>query len=63
MHCNTVRPPAAFTVLMNNNNQIIVYAVGGVVVLLLIYPIRDYVVIGLVSAGTMYLYKLTKEKR
>ena len=62
MHCNTVRPPSAFTILMNNNNQIFVYAVGGVVVLLLIYPIRDYVVIGLVSAGTVYFYKLAAGK-
>ena len=47
---------------MNHNQQIFVYAVGGVVVLLLIYPIRDYIVIGLVSAGTVYLYKLAAGK-
>ncbi len=47
---------------MKHNQQIFVYAVGGVVVLLLIYPIRDYIVIGLVSAGTVYLYKLTAGK-
>jgi len=47
---------------MNHNHQIFVYAVGGVVVLLLIYPIRDYIVIGLVSAGTVYFYKLAAGK-
>ena len=46
---------------MKATPQLILYAVGGTFVLLLVYALRDYVVIGLVSAGAIYLYKLTTE--
>ena len=46
---------------MKATPQLILYAVGGTVVLLLVYALRDYVVIGLVSAGAIYLYQLTTE--
>ncbi len=47
---------------MKATPQLILYAVGGTfVLLLLVYALRDYVVIGLVSAGAIYLYKLTTE--
>ena len=46
---------------MKATPQLILYAVGGTFVLLLVYTLRDYVVIGLVSAGAIYLYKLTTE--
>ena len=41
--------------------QLVLYAVGGVFLLLMVFTLRDYVVIGLVSAGAIYLYKLTTE--
>ena len=46
---------------MKDNSELVVYAVGGVFVVVLIYSIRDYIVIGLVSAGAIYLYKLVNE--
>jgi hypothetical protein len=46
---------------MNEKPQLILYAIGGTFVLLLAYMLRDYVVIGLVSAGAIFLYKLTTE--
>ena len=46
---------------MKATPQLILYAVGGTFVLLLVYALRDYVVIGLVSAGAIFLYKLTTE--
>lgn len=47
---------------MNDMPKLILYAVGGLFVLMLIYTIRDYIVIGLVSAGAVYVYKLTTGK-
>ena len=41
--------------------QLVLYAVGGVFLLLMVYSLREYVVIGLVSAGAVFLYKLTNE--
>ena len=46
---------------MNDNSQIILYAVAGIFVVVVIYSIRDYIVIGLVSAGAIYLYKLVND--
>jgi len=46
---------------MNEKPQLILYAIGGIFVLLVVYALRDYVVIGLVSAGAIFLYKLTTE--
>jgi len=46
---------------MKNNDEMIVYAVGGVFVIVLLYSVRDYIVLGLVSAGAIYLYKLVNE--
>ena len=46
---------------MNEKPQLILYAIGGIFVLLLVYALRDYVVIGLVSAGAIFLYKLITE--
>ncbi len=46
---------------MNQKPQLFLYAVGGIFVLLVVYALRDYVVIGLVSAGAIFLYKLTTE--
>lgn len=46
---------------MNEKPQLILYAIGGIFVLLVVYTLRDYVVIGLVSAGSIFLYKLTAE--
>ena len=46
---------------MNEKPQLMLYAIGGIFVLLVVYALRDYVVIGLVSAGAVYLYKLTTE--
>lgn len=41
--------------------QLILYAIGGIFVLLVVYTLRDYLVIGLVSAGAIFLYKLITE--
>jgi hypothetical protein len=41
--------------------QLILFAIGGIFLLLVVYALRDYVVIGLVSAGAIFLYKLTIE--
>jgi hypothetical protein len=41
--------------------QLILYAIGGIFVLLVVYTLRDYVLIGLISAGAVYLYKLITE--
>lgn len=46
---------------MYEKPQLILYAIGGIFLLLVVYALRDYVVIGLVSAGTIFLYKLTTE--
>jgi hypothetical protein len=46
---------------MNEKPQLILYAIGGIFLLLVVYALRDYVVIGLVSAGAIFLYKLTTE--
>ena len=46
---------------MKETPQLILYAIGGTFVLLLVYALRDYVVIGMVSAGAIFLYKLTTE--
>ena len=43
---------------MKDNAQLVLYAVGGTFVLLIVYSLRDYLVIGLVSAGSIYVYKL-----
>ncbi len=42
----------------NNTTQLILYTIGGVFVILLVYPFREYIVLGLVGAGALYLYKL-----
>lgn len=57
----SVRPSFSLEVLMNEKPQLILYAIGGIFVLLVVYTLRDYVVIGLVSAGAIFLYKLTKD--
>ena len=44
---------------MNQKPQLMLHAVGGVFLLLIIYTLRDSIVIGLVGAGAIYLYKLT----
>lgn len=46
---------------MNEKPQLILYAIGGIFVLLVVYTLRDYVLIGLISAGAVYLYKLITE--
>jgi len=46
---------------MKDNSELIVYAIGGVFVVVLLYSIRDYIVIGLVSAGAIYIYRLANE--
>ncbi len=46
---------------MNEKPQLILFAIGGIFLLLVVYALRDYVVIGLVSAGAIFLYKLTTE--
>ena len=46
---------------MKDNAQIVLYAIGGTFVLLIVYSIRDYLIIGLVSAGSIYVYKLATE--
>lgn len=46
---------------MNEKPQLILYAIGGIFVLLVVYTLRDYLVIGLVSTGAIFLYKLTTE--
>ena len=42
---------------MKDNAQLLIYAVAGIFVLLIVYSLRDYLVIGLVSAGSIYVYK------
>ena len=44
---------------MRDNALLVLYAIGGVFVLLIVYLLRDVIVFGLVSAGTIYLYRLT----
>jgi len=46
---------------MKDSSELVAYVVGGVFVVVLIYSIRDYIVIGLVSAGAIYIYKLVNE--
>ena len=46
---------------MKDNAQLVLYAVGGTFVLLIVYSLRDYLVIGLVSAGSIYVYKLANK--
>ena len=46
---------------MNEKPQLILYAIGGIFVLLVVYSLRDYLFIGLVSTGAIFLYKLTTE--
>jgi len=46
---------------MNEKPQLILFAIGGIFLLLVVYALRDYLVIGLVSAGAIFLYKLTTE--
>lgn len=46
---------------MKDNAQLVLYAVGGTFVLLIVYSLRDYLVIGLVSAGSIYVYKLVNK--
>ena len=46
---------------MKDHTQLICYAIGGVFVVLIVYKLRDYIVIGLVSAGAIYLYRLATD--
>ena len=46
---------------MKDHTQLICYAIGGIFVVLVVYTLRDYLVIGLVSAGAIFLYKLTTD--
>ena len=48
---------------MKDNAQLVLYAVGGIFVLLIGYSLRDYLVIALVSAGSIYVYKLTNNHK
>ncbi len=48
---------------MNNNNQLVTFVVGGVVVLIVVYTMREYLVLALVSTGAIYLYKLVNESK
>ena len=48
---------------LNPKESITPYLVGGIVVLVVIYAMRDYIVIGFVSAGAIYLYKLATDKK
>ena len=48
---------------MKDNAQLVLYAIGGTFVLLIVYSLRDYLVIGLVSAGSIYFYKLANDDR
>ena len=48
---------------MKDNTQLVLYAIGGTFVLLIVYSLRDYLVIGLVSAGSIYVYKLASDDR
>ena len=45
----------------NNNQQLVAYVVGGVIVIVVLYPLREYLVLALVGAGAIYLYKLVDE--
>ena len=46
---------------MKDHTQLICYAIGGIFVVLIVYALRDYLVIGLVSAGAIFLSQLTTE--
>lgn len=48
---------------MNKNNQLVTFVVGGVVVLIVIYTMREYLVLALVGAGAIQLYKLATESK
>ncbi len=48
---------------MNNNNQIVTFVVGGVVVLIVVYTMREYLVLALVGAGAIQLYKLATDSK
>ncbi len=48
---------------MNNNHQLVAYVVGGVIVIVVLYPLREYLVLALVSTGAIYLYKLANESK
>ena len=43
---------------MAEQTKLLVYAFGGTFVVLLLYAIGDYVVIGLIGAGAIYIYQL-----
>lgn len=44
-----------------NNYQLLPYAIGGVFLVIVIYSVGEYILIGMVSAGAIYLYKLANE--
>ena len=46
---------------MKDNTELIVYAIGGVFVIVLLYSIKDYIVIGFVSASAIYIYKIIND--
>lgn len=48
---------------VNNHTQLVACVTGGVLILIVIYTMRDYIVVGLVGAGAIYLYKLATESK
>ena len=48
---------------VNNKNQLVTFVVGGVVVLIVVYTMREYLVLALVGAGAIQLYKLATQAK
>ncbi len=48
---------------VNNNNQLVTFVVGGVVVLIVIFTMREYLVLALVGAGAIQIYKLATQAK
>jgi hypothetical protein len=48
---------------VNNNNQLVTFVVGGVVILIVFYTMREYLVLALVGAGAIHLYKLASDPK
>ena len=46
---------------MNDNSRLLSYATGGVIILILMYSMKEYLVLGLVGAGAIYIYKLVED--
>ena len=53
--------PIFITRTVNDNSRLISYATGGVIFLILVYSMKEYLVLGLVGAGAIYIYKLVDD--